>query len=110
MDSGASMHMLSRKDSAELETVRVSRNSTTVITASGEVQTNEDATKDFDLFLTVQLLEDTPPTIFRGHLREDHGVAWKKMEDQTPNLIHKRLETTLDFLVFRAKFQAPVRH
>ena len=70
--------MLSRKDlnSAELETVRVSRNTTTVITASEEVQTNEDATRDLDLFLTVQLLEDTPPTIFRGHFREDHGVAW----------------------------------
>ena len=35
------MHMLSRKDlfSAELETVRVSRNRTTVITVNGEVQT-----------------------------------------------------------------------
>ena len=38
---GASMHMLSRKDldSAELDTVRVSRNPKTVITANGEVQT-----------------------------------------------------------------------
>ena len=94
VDSGASKHMLSRRDvnSEELETVHVSRTPTTVITASGEVQTNEDATRDLDLFLTVQLLGDTPPTIFRGHLREDHGVAWKKMEDQTPNLIHKWLE------------------
>ena len=79
VDSGTSKNMLSRKDfnSAELETVRVSRNTTTFITASGEVQTNEDATRDLDLFLTVQLLEDTPPTIFRGHFREDqvlHGV------------------------------------
>ena len=40
------MHMLSRKDLnlAELETVRVSRNPTTVITANGEVQTKEEAT------------------------------------------------------------------
>ena len=40
------MHLLSRKDqnSAELDTVRVSRNPTTVITAYGEVQTNEEAT------------------------------------------------------------------
>ena len=39
------MHMLSRKDlnSPELETVRESRNPTTVITANGEVQTNEEA-------------------------------------------------------------------
>ena len=40
------MHMLSRTDlsSAELDTVRKSRNPTTVITANGEVQTNEEAT------------------------------------------------------------------
>ena len=41
--SGASMHMLSRKDlnCAELETVRVSESPTTVVTANGEVQTKE---------------------------------------------------------------------
>ena len=40
------MHMLCRKDlnSAELDTVRVSRNPTMVITANEEVQTNEKAT------------------------------------------------------------------
>ena len=38
VDSGASMQMLSRKDlsSAELETLRESRNPTTAITANGE--------------------------------------------------------------------------
>ena len=76
VDSGASKHMLSRKDLNSAE-VRASRNTTTVITASGEVQTNEDATRDLDLFLTVQLLEDTPPTISRGHsakITAYHGV------------------------------------
>ena len=45
-DSGAPKHMLSRKDfsSAELETLRKSRNPTMVITVNGEVQTNEEAT------------------------------------------------------------------
>ena len=40
------MHMLGTKDmnSVELETVRVSRNPTTGITANGEVQTLEEAT------------------------------------------------------------------
>ena len=39
VDSGASMHMLSRRylNSAELDTVRVSRTPTTAITANGEV-------------------------------------------------------------------------
>ena len=59
------MHMLSRTDlnSAELETVRVSRNRTTVITACGEVQTNEEAkvnVHDLELFAAFQILEDTP--------------------------------------------------
>ena len=40
------MHMLSRKDlnSAELETVGVSQNPTTVVAANGEVQTNYEGT------------------------------------------------------------------
>ena len=46
VDSGASMHMVSKKDlnSAELETRRTSRSPTTVTTANGEVQTREEAT------------------------------------------------------------------
>ena len=86
VDSGASMRAQSKKDlnsaeldtaqvwrfdahaeqdlnSAEVETVRVSRNPTTVVTANGQVQTNEDATVyvyDVDLFVTAQMLEDTP--------------------------------------------------
>ena len=72
--------MLSRKDlrSADLETVRVSRNPTTVVTANGVVQANEEATvyvKLFDLFVTVQLLEDTPPVLSLGELCGDHGYS-----------------------------------
>ena len=57
------MRTLSRKDLnlAELETVRVSRNLTAVITANGEVQTSEEAqvhVHDLDLFVTVQIPED----------------------------------------------------
>ena len=45
VDSGVSMHVISRKDSnsAELETVTTSRSPTTVKTANGEVQTHEEA-------------------------------------------------------------------
>ena len=54
----------SRKDlnSAELETVRVSQSPTTVVTANGEVLTEEEAkvhVRELDLFVTVMLLEDT---------------------------------------------------
>ena len=46
--SGASMHMVIKKDvdSAELETMRTSRSPTTVMTANGEVQTRQEATRD----------------------------------------------------------------
>ena len=62
------MHMLSRKvlNSAELETVRVSKSPTTVVAANGEVQIKEEATvcvKEMDLFVTVKLLEDTPAVL-----------------------------------------------
>ena len=61
VDSGASMHMLSKTDlsSEELETLWRSRNPTKVVTANGEVQTNEEAqvyVHDLDLFVTVQLV------------------------------------------------------
>ena len=63
VDSGASVHMISKKDlnSAELETVTTSKSPTTVITANGEVQTNEEATvyvKDLGIFLKMKVLED----------------------------------------------------
>ena len=47
-DSGASMHMVSKRDlnSAEVETVRISKNPTTVMTANGEVQTREELCED----------------------------------------------------------------
>ena len=46
VDSGASMHMVSKKDQneAELETVRVWKNATMVLSASGEVLAKEEAT------------------------------------------------------------------
>ena len=77
VDSGASMHMLSRKylNSAELETVQVSQSPTTAITANGEVQTKEEATvyvKELNLFVTVKLLHDTPAVLSLGKLCEDH--------------------------------------
>ena len=45
VDSGASMHMISKKDlsNAEMDTLTKSCSPTTVITANGEVQTHEEA-------------------------------------------------------------------
>ena len=74
------MHMLSRTDlnSAEFETVTVSKNPTTVVTANREVQTKDQATvyvKELDLIVTVKLLEDTPVVLSLGRLCEDHGYS-----------------------------------
>ena len=59
------MHMVIEKDiiSADLETMRISRNPATVMTANEEVPTREEATVnviELDLFVTVMLLEETP--------------------------------------------------
>ena len=69
------MHMLSRKDlnSAELDTVRVSRKPTTGITANGEVQTNEEATVRLRFGF---ILDNTDP---RGYACI--SIAWKHCED-----------------------------
>ena len=85
VDSGASMHMLSRKDlsSVELETVRVSRMPTTVVTANGEGQTNAGATvyvKELDSFVTVALLS-------LEKLCEDQGYAYEWTSGQKPQFI-----------------------
>ena len=47
-DSGASMHMVSRKDlnKAELETVRISENPTTVVTTNGDVMATNEISRD----------------------------------------------------------------
>ena len=56
VDSGASMHMISKKDlsDAEMDTLTKSCSLTIVITATGEVQTHEEAVvyvKELDFFL-----------------------------------------------------------
>ena len=87
----SSMHLLSGKDlnSAELETVRVSRNPTTLITASGDVQIHEEATVyvyDLGLFVTVQILEGTPAVLSLGKLCEEHGYSYEWGSGQKPQL------------------------
>ena len=92
VDCGASMHMLSRKEmnSAELETVKVSKRPTTVVAANGEVQTREEATvhvREKDLFLTTMLLEDTPAFLSHGKLCENHGYSYHRTSGPKPQLI-----------------------
>ena len=87
VDSGASMHMISKKDlsEAEMDTLTKSCSPTIVITANGEVQTHEEATvyvKELDIFLTMKVLEDTPPALSLGNLCDEHGYSceWIKCQ------------------------------
>ena len=95
-DSGASRHMLCKKELSwdEMETLRRSRNSTTVVTASGEVQTNVEAHEyvhDLDLFVTGSLLEETSAVL--STLRR---TRWTTAVDQTREQIMQngRLRTS----------------
>ena len=80
VDPEASMHMLSNKDlsSDEKDTVQRSRHPTVVMTANGEGLTFEEAqiyVHDLGLFVTVQLLDETPAVLSLGKLCEDHGYS-----------------------------------
>ena len=82
------MHMLRNKDlfPAELETVRVSRHPTTVIVANGSIESNEEATvyvRDVDLFVKLQLLQETPPVLSLGKLCKDHRYSDEWVERST---------------------------
>ena len=93
VDSGASMHMLSKKDlnSAELETVQVSKKTSNGYHSQWkEVQTNEEATvhvNELDLFLTVKFFEDTPAVPSLRKPCEEHGYFYVWTGGQLPHLV-----------------------
>ena len=79
VDSGASMHMISKKDlsKAEMDTLTMSCSPTIVITANGEVQTHEEAivyVKELDIFLTMKVLENTPAVLSLGKLCDETDI------------------------------------
>ena len=91
VDSGARKHVVSRRDlnSAELETMRISRNPTTVVTANGEVanpRRSHGPCQRIDLFVTVMCLEDTPAVLSVGKLCEDDGYTHHWTRGQKPHL------------------------
>ena len=58
-----------------------------VLTANGEVHTNEEAqvyVHDLNLFVTVQLLDETPAVLSLGKLCEDHGYSFEWVSGQKP--------------------------
>ena len=92
VDSGASMHMISKKDlsDAEMDTLTKSCSPTIVITANGEVQTHEEAivyVKELDIFLTMEFLENTPAVLSLGKRCDENGYFYEWINFQKTHLI-----------------------
>ena len=89
--SGASMHMISKKDlsDAEMDTLTKSCSPTIVITSNGEVQTHEEATvcQRIGKFLTMKVLENTPAVLSLGKLCDENGYSYEWISGQKPHLI-----------------------
>ena len=97
VDSGASVHMISKEDlnSAEMDTLTKSCSPTIVITANGQVPTNEEATvyvKELDIFLTFKVLENTPAVLSLGKLCDENGYSYEWINGQKTHLIKNRIE------------------
>ena len=87
VDSGASMHMISQKDlsNAEMDTLTKSCSPTIVITANGEVQTQEETivyVKELDIFSTMKVLENTPAVLSLGNLCDENGYSYEWINGQ----------------------------
>ena len=92
LDSGASMHMISKKDlsDAEMDTLTKWYSPTIVMTANGEVQTHEEAivnVKESDIFLTMKVLDNTPAVLSLGKLCDENGYSYEWINGQKPHLI-----------------------
>ena len=92
VDSGPSMHMISKKDLIidEMDILTKSCSPTTVITANGEVQTQEEAivyVKEFYIFLKMKVLENTPAVLSLGKLCDENGYSYEWINGQKPHLI-----------------------
>ena len=86
------MHMISKKDlsNAEMYTLTKSCSPTIVITANGEVQTQEEAivyVKELDIFLTMKVLDNTPAVLSLGKLCDENGYSYEWINGQKPHLI-----------------------
>ena len=63
---------------------------TIIITSNGEVQTHGEATiyvKEFEIFLTLKVFEDTPVVLSLGKLYDKHGYFYEWINGQKTHLI-----------------------
>ena len=88
-----------------MQTLTTSRSPTIVITANGEMQTNEEATvyaKELDIFLTMKVLEDTPAVLSLGKLCDGQGHPYEWINGQKPHLKKKRYSDTVQHRELRS--------
>ena len=93
VDSGASKHMMSKKELSSEEL----RSPNVVLTENGEVHTHEEAqlfVHDLNQFVTVQLLEETPAVFSQDKLCKDHGYSHEWVSSQGPRLT-KNVKNTI---------------
>ena len=117
VDSGASKHMMSKKELSSEESWRVTRSRTpnVVLTENGEVHTHEEAqlfVHDLNQFVTVQLPEETPAVLSPGKLWKDHGYSHEWVSGQGPRLtkngkILSARQTILYLLSFQGYLSIP---
>ena len=108
VDSGASMHMINKKDlsDAEMDILTKSCSPTIVRTANGEVQTHEEAivyVKELDIFLTLKVIENTPAVFSLGKLCDENGYSHEWINGQKPHLIKNGIRipcNTENFVLF----------
>ena len=73
-----------------MDTLTKSCSPTRVITASGDVQTLEEATvyvKELGILLTMKVREDTPAVLSLGKLCDENGYSYEWINGQKPHLI-----------------------
>ena len=85
------MHMISKKDlsDAEMDTLTKSCSPTIVITANGEVQTQEEAmvyAKELNI-LDYESLRKQPAVLSLGKLCDENGYSYEWIHGQKPHLI-----------------------
>ena len=92
------MHVISNKDlsKVEMDTLTKSCSPTIVITANGEVQTQEEAivyVKELDMFLTMKVLDKTPAVLSFGKLCDENGYSYGWINCQKPHFIKDGIRT-----------------
>ena len=86
-----------------MDTVTKSCSPTIVITANGEVQTQEEAivyVKELDIFLTMKVFDNTPAVLSFGEFCEENGCSYEWINGQN----HISLIRDSDNLQHRTSF------